>query len=106
MPRGTKEEPSDFTIAVQEELKRLQELKGWSQRELEKRSGVRQTRITRTLGTNAKSLDLTELEKLCNALGISPELLIATTEEKLRQADYALAANTSTEQKGEPDPFE
>ncbi|MFJ3030835.1 helix-turn-helix domain-containing protein [Rothia terrae] len=93
MPRGTKELPTAFTQAVHAEINELMRQRGISQRKLEELSGVKQPRLSQTIGKNARSLDLTELDRICEALGASPEAVVATAERVLQaRSAYALAA--------------
>ena len=98
MPRGTKELPSEFTKAIHAELQELMTRKNISQRRLEELSGVGQRRISQTIGLNQRSLDLTELDHICNALGTSAELVVTTAERVLAaRSNYALAAETDNQ---------
>jgi len=57
-------------------LKELRDAKGWSQRELSRRSGVRQATISHLETGKARTLSLVALEKLARALGCDPGYLI------------------------------
>lgn len=57
-------------------VKELREMKGWSQAELSRRSGVPQSTISRLEARGTPSVDLGNLEKLAKALGCDPGYLI------------------------------
>ncbi len=53
-------------------IKELREVKGWSQAELSRRSGVAQGMISRMENGQVESVHLPALEKLAKALGCDP----------------------------------
>ena len=57
-------------------IKELREVKGWSQAELSRRSGVAQGMISRMENGQVESVHLPALEKLGKALGCDPGYLI------------------------------
>ena len=57
-------------------IKELREVKGWSQAELARQSGVRQPTISRLEARQGDSVSLSNLEKLAKALGCEPGYLI------------------------------
>ncbi len=57
-------------------IKELREVKGWSQAELSRRSGVAQGMISRMENGQVESVHLPALEKLAKALGCDPGYLI------------------------------
>ena len=57
-------------------LRELRDAKGWSQSELARRSGVAQYTISRLEAGDQESVNLAQLEKLANALGVNAALLI------------------------------
>ncbi len=57
-------------------IKELREVKGWSQAELSRRSGVAQGMISRMENGQVESVHLPGLEKLAKALGCDPGYLI------------------------------
>ncbi len=61
-----------LSIRIQE----LREVKGWSQAELARRSGVSQSTISRLEARTTPSIDLNNLENLASALGCDPGYLI------------------------------
>lgn len=61
-------------------VKALREMKGWSQGELSRRSGVPQSTISRLEARGTPSIDLGNLEKLGAALGVDPALLIVKSK--------------------------
>ena len=54
----------------------LRELKGWSQNELARRSGVAQSTISRMEAGDTSGVSLGVVEKLARALGCDPSYLI------------------------------
>ena len=64
-----------LSIRIQE----LREVKGWSQAELARRSGVSQSTISRLEAGTTPSIDLNNLEKLASALGCDPGYLVVKT---------------------------
>ena len=61
-----------LSIRIQE----LREVKGWSQAELARRSGVSQSTISRLEAGTTPSIDLNNLENLAKALRCDPGYLI------------------------------
>ena len=57
-------------------IKELREVKGWSQAELSRRSGVAQGMISRMENEQVESIHLPALEKLAKTLGCDPGYLI------------------------------
>ena len=57
-------------------IKELREVKGWSQAELARQSGVRQPTISRLEARQSDSVSLSNLERLAKALGCEPGYLI------------------------------
>ncbi len=57
-------------------LRELREVKGWSQAELARRSGVNQAVISRLESSETQSIKFPNLEKLAKALGCDPGYLI------------------------------
>jgi transcriptional regulator with XRE-family HTH domain len=57
-------------------LEPLRIAKGWSQAELARRSGVPQPTISRIEAGKSRAIDLDNLERLANALGVNAALLI------------------------------
>ena len=65
--------------AIQVRINELRQLKGWSQAELARRSGVSQSTISRLEAGTTPSIDLNNLEKLASALRCDPGYLIVKT---------------------------
>ena len=63
-------------------LKELREAKGWSQAELARQSGVPQPTISRIEADETRSVNLDNLERLADALGINAAMLIAHEREQ------------------------
>jgi transcriptional regulator with XRE-family HTH domain len=57
-------------------LQEFREAKGWSQAELARRSGVPQPTISRIESGRTNSIELGNLERLADALGVNAALLI------------------------------
>ena len=57
-------------------IKEIRDVKGWSQAELARRSGVPQPTISRLEAGQSDSVSLTNLEKLAKALGCDPGYMI------------------------------
>jgi len=69
-----------FLSIVSENIKSFRQLKGMSQEELVKKSGISRDVISRI--ENAKNIGLDSLISIANVLGISPSALFTTKEEK------------------------
>lgn len=63
-----------------------------SQRQLSEASGITRSTLSRIIGTNVQAADLNELESLCAALGVSPEMVVDDAARSLEQSPYGLAA--------------
>ena len=57
-------------------IKELRSAKGWSQRELARRAGVRQATVSHFESRNVKTVDLSILERIAKALGCDPAFLL------------------------------
>ena len=57
-------------------LEELRNAKGWSQAELARKSGVPQPTISRLEARKTNSVDLANLERLADALGVNAAVLI------------------------------
>ena len=57
-------------------IKELRDVKGWSQAELARQSGVHQPTISRLEANQSDSVSLSNLERLAKALGCEPGYLI------------------------------
>jgi len=64
-------------------LEQIRTAMGWSQAELARRSGVPQPTISRLEGGKTRTIDLDNLEKLADALGVNAAALISHTGEEL-----------------------
>ena len=62
--------------AIEVRTKELRELKGWSQAELSRQSGVAQSTISRIEAGDTSGISLGVVEKLAKVLGCDPALLI------------------------------
>ena len=62
--------------AIEVRIKELRELKGWSQAELARQSGVAQSTISGVEAGNTSGVSLGIVEKLARALGCDPGYLI------------------------------
>jgi transcriptional regulator with XRE-family HTH domain len=62
-------------------LAQLRNAKHWSQSELARRSGVPQSTISRLESGDTRSIDLDNLGKLAEALGVNAAYLIDHTQE-------------------------
>ena len=63
-------------------IRQLREHRGWSQRELARRAGIRQATISHLESGRAKTVDLAILEKLARALDVDPGYLIVKKKAK------------------------
>ena len=66
-------------------LKELREVRGWSQAELARRSGVHQSVISRLENGRTRSVSFPNLERLADALGCDPGYLVMTEERGRRR---------------------
>lgn len=62
--------------AIEVRIKELRELKGWSQAELARQSGVAQSTVSRIEADDTSGISLGVVEKLARALGCDPGYLI------------------------------
>ncbi len=62
--------------AIEVRIKELRELKGWSQAELARQSGVAQSTISRIEADDTAGVSLGVVERLARALGCDPAYLI------------------------------
>lgn len=58
-------------------VRELREARGWSQRELAARAGVRQATVNAIERHTTSGIEFSVLEGLADALGVDPALLIA-----------------------------
>ena len=63
-------------------LEQLRTAMGWSQAELARRSGVPQPTISRLEAEKTRTIDLDNLERLADALGVNAAALISHTSEE------------------------
>ena len=75
-------------------LEQLRTAVGWSQAELARRSGVPQPTISRLESEKTRTIDLDNLEKLADALGVNAAALISHT------SDETAAAKSSAKRRG------
>ena len=57
-------------------IRSMREAKGWTQGELAANAGITRATVNRIESGKPRSIDLEVLEKLANALGVAPGLLI------------------------------
>ena len=62
--------------AIEVRIRELRELKGWSQAELARQSGVAQSTISRIEARDTSGISLGIVEKLAKVLGCDPAYLI------------------------------
>ncbi|WP_237220430.1 helix-turn-helix domain-containing protein [Rothia nasimurium] len=106
MPKGTNEPPTPFALAVHAEIRAWQGRRNLSQRQLATLADLKQANLSNMIGSNKKSLNLNELEALCDALDVDVRDIInaAKRNEHLYaepQDDYALAAKIVDSREGE-----
>jgi transcriptional regulator with XRE-family HTH domain len=58
-------------------VRELREARGWSQRELARRAGVRQATLSAIENAQTTGIDFETLERLAKALDVDPAFLIA-----------------------------
>lgn len=75
-----------FSAALNEELKVWMTRRGETQRSLEEKTGISNSRISKTIYKSESPLNTNELEKICKALGIEPV-------DVVRAAQWAVASN-------------
>ncbi|HCN40245.1 helix-turn-helix transcriptional regulator [Rothia sp. (in: high G+C Gram-positive bacteria)] len=92
MGQRKQDEPSEFTLAVHAEIRGWMGKRNMSQRQLSEASGITRSTLSRIIGTNVQAADLNELESLCAALGVSPEMVVDDAARSLEQSSYGLAA--------------
>ena len=68
--------------AIQIRIRELRELKGWSQAELARQSGVGQASVSRIEGGETSGISLGIVEKLARALGCDPAYLITERRDR------------------------
>ena len=66
-------------------LRELREAKGWSQRDLARRAGVRAATVNSLELRAAQKVDLSVLERLADALGVDAALLFVHGRRKAAQ---------------------
>lgn len=117
---------TELIEAIHEELRALLARRNYSQRQLEGMSGVSQGVISKSIFRNESVLNLSQLEAICEALGISPSAVLESAEKAVLEtqrnqaneqrpgghynqagewvpetrAGYSLAAYDSDEEKG------
>lgn len=93
MARGTKEPPTLFTLCIHEELRAWAGRRNISYRQLAEKSGLSRERVRKTISADETPLDTNELDRICKALGVSPEYVVDKAVENMNMKDYALAAD-------------
>lgn len=97
---------TEFSNAVNSEIRALMGRRGISQTRLAELTGMSQAKISKTIRNNQGSLTLDQLEAICSALKVSPTGVIDRAERAVlaqqaeaeasrpdRQNTFALAAN-------------
>ena len=84
--------PTDFTLAVNAEVRSWMGRRGVTQRQLSEKTGISKSKMSRILGTEEQSMDTDELDGICQALGVSPERIVEDAARSLEQSSYGLAA--------------
>lgn len=65
-------------------IREAREAKGWTQAELAQKAGIRRATVNRIENQRIYTIDLAVLEKLADALGVDPALLIVRESGKRR----------------------
>ena len=68
-------------------IRELREARGWSQRELAARAGVRQATVAMIERERTKGVDFDTLERLADAFGVDAALLIEHTRRAARSRE-------------------
>lgn len=100
MGQKRQDPPSDFTKAVHAEIRGWRGKRNISQRKLSELTGIPNSTLSQIIGTDQKPLDMNELEAICNALGVSPEVVVEDAVKALEdasRASYALAAKKKSQ---------
>ena len=94
MARSTTIEITPLVRAIHTELRGLIAQRSLSQYRLRDKSGVSQSTISKTIYRDTSTLNLSQLEKIANALGEKPSQIIARAErtaEREQQQQHAYA---------------
>ena len=101
MGRSPKEPPTEFTLAIHEELRAWCGRRNISYRALAEKAGLSRERVRKTISADEVALDTNELDHICVALSISPDLVIDNSVRTMEiRSGYRLAAFTSSDEKG------
>ena len=111
MARSTTIEITPLVRAIHTELRGLIAQRSLSQYRLRDKSGVSQSTISKTIYRDTSTLNLSQLEKIANALGEKPSQIIAyatdpeiqaliARSQQLRKDGYALAAKRGDPETG------
>lgn len=73
---------TELMSPVRLRITEIREVKGWSQAELARRSGVPQPTISRLESGKTRTIDLDNLENLADALGVDAGYLIVHERAK------------------------
>ncbi|WP_346843647.1 helix-turn-helix transcriptional regulator [uncultured Rothia sp.] len=98
MARGTKEPPTLFTLCIHAELRAWAGRRNISYRQLAEKAGLSRERVRKTISADETPLDTNELDRICKALGVSPEYIVDRAVENMDMKDYALAAESDDQQ--------
>ena len=96
MARSTTVEITPLVRAIHTELGGLIAQRSLSQYRLRDKSGVSQSTISKTIYRDTSTLNLSQLEKIANALGEKPSQIIARAEraaEREQQQQHAYATD-------------
>lgn len=96
MARSTTIEITPLVKAIHAELRGLIARRSFSQYRLRDKSGVSQSTISKTIYRDTSTLNLSQLEKIANALGENPSQIIARAEraaEREQQQQHAYACD-------------
>lgn len=91
MVQRKQDPPTAFTAAVHAEIRGWMGKRNMSQRKLGELAGIPRSTLSRLIGTDVQPLNLNELEALCDALGVSPQQVVADAERAAFAAQRAEA---------------
>lgn len=92
MGQRKQDPPGEFALAIHAELRGWLGRRNISQRKLSEMSGIPRSTLSQIIGTDQRTIDVNELESLCAALGVSPEMVVDDAARSLEQSSYGLAA--------------
>ncbi|MFC6353949.1 helix-turn-helix domain-containing protein [Rothia nasimurium] len=68
--------PTDFSRAVNAEIRSWMGRRGLNQKQLAESAGISKSKISRILGTAEQSMDTDELDVICQVLEVSPAQVV------------------------------